>query len=804
VKVRLVVIGGKKDGLEIPITRTRFLIGRGEQCHVRLQNKLIGDPHCVIAVAGGSLVLEDCGASSGTFLNGERVQCPRKLRNNDRIKLPALELAVKFVAEKPKPPVQSAPPADDFDILQFIKDDAEGKPSSPRGIGVQPANPKDAVVKEPAVSKPSAPKISKPEPTKPEAAQPKRPTVAKATTVMPQPVKPKEAVQKTPIKTPAPTVAKPQPAKAETAVPKRPVAATPKVVASPPAIANAPEQKETGKEQAELPQDPSAAAKASLAANTALATRRFHAAPKAPEWELADVWLILTIIPLVGVLLSYLPTFWIWQSLAGMVLTALAVGVWLHVKRTGGVKLNELNITTGILAVLVLCLMVPIYWICVAGSVILILACGSTVVFRLKGGKRFDDTNVVWLTVTTILVYALVNMIPSSVHWGLLAGVFAFFGFIFWIEYRMRGGDGTRIDDASAALLAAASLLMYVFVRSFFATRGMLIIGVVVPLIVMIALLGIRAKSKRLDGLNLLLLLQTGILGVQALLWLGHFWNIWSIGSILLLVVFVPLFIIWIRKKEKSCWAECGLASVFQIGALAVFVLNLWLPSQLQPSKLWSSLWKSPETQIANSESPKPPTAKQPVLLVAAKGPPAGPQPGKQPIANVADAKKPDGKVPPGQAPVAKAPIAKAVAAKAPDAAKPAAKQENKAPKPPAPKPEAKAPVEQKAVAKVPDGQKPVGKPEDKAPKPPAPKPAANAAVQKVVVKAPDAPKPGGKKPLTQSTLLARAKFGKTESFMNSFLSSLVSRTLFWTIVPVFALACLFVAVVKVKTSSAA
>ena len=98
-KFTLVVIGGKKTGLEIPISPPEYLIGRGEDCHLRPQNPLVSRKHCVISV-GKVVFIEDCGSANGTFVNGEKLQQRHELRNSDRIKIGAMELEVHLAEDE--------------------------------------------------------------------------------------------------------------------------------------------------------------------------------------------------------------------------------------------------------------------------------------------------------------------------------------------------------------------------------------------------------------------------------------------------------------------------------------------------------------------------------------------------------------------------------------------------------------------------------------------------------------------------------------------------------------------------------
>ena len=90
-EVKLVVVGGSHAGMAIPIPGPKFLIGRGESCQFRPQNKLVSRNHCAILVHEDSVTIEDAGSRNGTFVNGEKIQ-QRELKNGDRVKVGVFEL----------------------------------------------------------------------------------------------------------------------------------------------------------------------------------------------------------------------------------------------------------------------------------------------------------------------------------------------------------------------------------------------------------------------------------------------------------------------------------------------------------------------------------------------------------------------------------------------------------------------------------------------------------------------------------------------------------------------------------------
>jgi pSer/pThr/pTyr-binding forkhead associated (FHA) protein len=145
-EVKLVVVGGSHAGMAIPIPGPKFLIGRGEGCQFRPQNKLISRNHCAILVQENSVTIEDAGSRNGTFVNGEKIQ-QRELKNGDRVKVGVFELQVELSASlegKKKPKVHNvqeaaartvataAAPDGELDVSDWLADDdQEEKPVPP-------------------------------------------------------------------------------------------------------------------------------------------------------------------------------------------------------------------------------------------------------------------------------------------------------------------------------------------------------------------------------------------------------------------------------------------------------------------------------------------------------------------------------------------------------------------------------------------------------------------------------------------------------------------------------------------------
>ena len=109
-EVKLVVQSGKRAGTEIPIAGDKFLIGRGQSCHLQPQSSMISRKHCLILLGEGSATIEDCGSTNGTFLNDERITERCELHNGDRLRVGMLSFEVQLavsVGGKQKPKVHS-------------------------------------------------------------------------------------------------------------------------------------------------------------------------------------------------------------------------------------------------------------------------------------------------------------------------------------------------------------------------------------------------------------------------------------------------------------------------------------------------------------------------------------------------------------------------------------------------------------------------------------------------------------------------------------------------------------------------
>ncbi len=80
-------------------------LGRGETCHIQLDDELVSREHARIRVHGdGSATITDLGSRNGTFVNSNRVMVPTKVKHGDVIRISFFDLVFEAI-----PATRSAP-----------------------------------------------------------------------------------------------------------------------------------------------------------------------------------------------------------------------------------------------------------------------------------------------------------------------------------------------------------------------------------------------------------------------------------------------------------------------------------------------------------------------------------------------------------------------------------------------------------------------------------------------------------------------------------------------------------------------
>jgi len=102
-RIQLVPLDG---GNPVEVVKDLTLVGRKEDCDLRLDHKSVSKMHCVIVKTDGLLLLRDLGSTNGTRVNGQRVR-RAALLPNDQLTIAKFKFRVHFGVAEPPSPIES-------------------------------------------------------------------------------------------------------------------------------------------------------------------------------------------------------------------------------------------------------------------------------------------------------------------------------------------------------------------------------------------------------------------------------------------------------------------------------------------------------------------------------------------------------------------------------------------------------------------------------------------------------------------------------------------------------------------------
>jgi pSer/pThr/pTyr-binding forkhead associated (FHA) protein len=110
-KLKLVVLAGAKEGLEIPLKKEKFLIGRAKECALRAGSEAISRRHCAISRSENGYTVKDLGSRNGTHVNDKRITEEVPLVAGNELRVGPLKFRVDVIPEKAATPEKGAVPA---------------------------------------------------------------------------------------------------------------------------------------------------------------------------------------------------------------------------------------------------------------------------------------------------------------------------------------------------------------------------------------------------------------------------------------------------------------------------------------------------------------------------------------------------------------------------------------------------------------------------------------------------------------------------------------------------------------------
>lgn len=174
----LIIQSGKLQGKRLVLPDREVVIGRDEDCHVRLASSLVSRKHCALRGSPEGLWVRDLASQNGTFVNDVPVTEPVLLKPGDILQIGATLFRV--------PPQKSAAgeaggakgkekgePVSDAEIASWLSDLGDDTPVRPADTTVIKNPPLPVTQVDVSTARTSAP--TPPPPTVVSAEAPRRP-----------------------------------------------------------------------------------------------------------------------------------------------------------------------------------------------------------------------------------------------------------------------------------------------------------------------------------------------------------------------------------------------------------------------------------------------------------------------------------------------------------------------------------------------------------------------------------------------------------------------------------------------------
>jgi pSer/pThr/pTyr-binding forkhead associated (FHA) protein len=138
-KIGLVVVKGRPEGMEIPLPVPQFLIGRDPHCNLRPSSEAVSKLHCAILHKKDGVYVRDMKSTNGTFINNDRIFGEIKVKDGDLLRIGPLVLAFK-IEVGPAVSGSATPGTDDDKAVSWLLDYSAGTGAAdPADIGSKTA-----------------------------------------------------------------------------------------------------------------------------------------------------------------------------------------------------------------------------------------------------------------------------------------------------------------------------------------------------------------------------------------------------------------------------------------------------------------------------------------------------------------------------------------------------------------------------------------------------------------------------------------------------------------------------------------
>jgi pSer/pThr/pTyr-binding forkhead associated (FHA) protein len=101
-----------------------YLIGRGPQCHIVLDDPRVSRAHARLTVDGAGVAIEDIGSANGVYINGDRIAALVRMKHGDGVVIGDQELWFEVAkSEQRRPPRDTIPEDAPLKPADYVAED---------------------------------------------------------------------------------------------------------------------------------------------------------------------------------------------------------------------------------------------------------------------------------------------------------------------------------------------------------------------------------------------------------------------------------------------------------------------------------------------------------------------------------------------------------------------------------------------------------------------------------------------------------------------------------------------------------
>lgn len=176
----LIIFSGKLKGQRLILPDREVVVGRDEDCHMRIASSLISRKHCALRGSSSGIWVRDLESQNGTYVNDVAISEPFLMQPGDVLRVGAALFQVPRIRPERTPPDQGG--LSDDDISTWLAEDEptatsalpdttviKGRQVPPPKPAEPPPNP--AVSAKPAHEPRPAPTLRQPKTVKEQAAE---------------------------------------------------------------------------------------------------------------------------------------------------------------------------------------------------------------------------------------------------------------------------------------------------------------------------------------------------------------------------------------------------------------------------------------------------------------------------------------------------------------------------------------------------------------------------------------------------------------------------------------------------------